>query len=264
GLTSPGVAGDLSGATLGITVNTSNRARNWLVYGLVDESLDNWDEATTSYSNAPGILPAALGSFALDDTKLQLLGTLSVSENTPTRETPNIHTSTTTDLNLDSFLGGDTNTLVTFIVMNENSDNNASYSIATKEGDPATAPTLTLPNAAAQVATVVTVSFQNGVDGYTGTFDRTISERLAHNVNGSEVVYDYLDGYATDSSADEQRLTRFDNIIGSEPNQIPSGATILSAELIVTTSLESSADTEGPFGVAGLLQPFDSTTSYFT
>ena len=113
-------------------------------------------------------------------------------------------------------------------------------------------------------AEVVTVSFQNGVDGYTGTFDRTISERLAHNVNGSEVVNDYVDGYQTDSSPDEQRLIRFDNIIGSEPGQIPSGATILSAELIVTTSLATSADTEGPYGVAGLLQPFDSTTSYFS
>ncbi len=142
-----GIAGDLSGTMLSITVNTSNRNRNWLVYGLVDESLDNWDEATTSYSNAPGILPAALGSFALDDSKLQLLGTLSVSENTPTRETPNIYTSITTDINLDSFLGSDTNKLVTFVVINENSDSSASYYVATKEGDPTTAPTLTLPNA---------------------------------------------------------------------------------------------------------------------
>ena len=112
-------------------------------------------------------------------------------------------------------------------------------------------------------AQVVTTSFQNGVDGYTGTFDRTISERNDHNIDGSEVVNDFLDGYQTDSSPDEQRLIRFDNIIGTEPGQIPAGATILSAELIVTTSLVSNAQTGGPYGVAGLLQPFDSTTSYF-
>jgi hypothetical protein len=112
-------------------------------------------------------------------------------------------------------------------------------------------------------AQVVTVSFQNGVNGYTGTFDRTISERNDHNVDGSEVLNDFLDGYATDSSPDEQRLTRFDNIIGSEPGQIPAGATILSAELVVTTSLVTNAQTGGPYGVSGLLQPFDSTTSYF-
>jgi hypothetical protein len=143
-----GIAGDLSGATLSITINISNRNRNWLIYGLIDESLDNWDEATTSYSNAPGILPAALGSFALDENKLQLLGILSVLENTPTRETPNIYTSNTTDLNLDSFLQSDTNKIVTFVIINENSDSNASYWVATKEGNPAAAPKLTLPNAA--------------------------------------------------------------------------------------------------------------------
>lgn len=112
-------------------------------------------------------------------------------------------------------------------------------------------------------AEVVTVSFQNGVDGYTGTFDRTISERLEHELDGSEVVNDFVDGYNMDASPDEQRLIRFDNIIGSEPNQIPAGATILSAELIVTTGLVSNAATGGPYGVAGLLQPFDSNTSYF-
>ncbi|MBC8217561.1 MAG: hypothetical protein H8E73_03780, partial [Planctomycetes bacterium] len=80
------------------------------------------------------------------------------------------------------------------------------------------------------VAEVVTTSFQNGLDGYTGTFDRTISERDEHNLDGSEVVNDFLDGYTRDSSPDEQRLIRFDNIIGSEPGQIPAGATVLSAE----------------------------------
>jgi len=113
-------------------------------------------------------------------------------------------------------------------------------------------------------AQVVTISFQNGADGYTDTFDRMISERDDHNVNGSEVVNDFLDGYTTDSSPDEQALLRFDNIIGSDPGQIPSGATILSAELIVTTSLVGNAQTGGPYGVAGLLQPFDSTTTYFS
>ncbi|MHC4567128.1 MAG: hypothetical protein ACYTE3_15400, partial [Planctomycetota bacterium] len=41
-------------------------------------------------------------------------------------------------------------------------------------------------------AEVVTTSFQNGADGYTGTFDRTISDRNDHNLDGSEVVNDFL------------------------------------------------------------------------
>ncbi len=112
-------------------------------------------------------------------------------------------------------------------------------------------------------AQVVTTSFQNGADGYTGTFDRWIGEREQDNQDGSTVANDFMDGYKTDSSPDTQALLRFDNIIGSDPGQIPAGATILSAELIVTTSLVGNAQTGGPYGVAGLLQPFDSTTSYF-
>jgi len=114
--------------------------------------------------------------------------------------------------------------------------------------------------AAAQVSTT---SFQNGADGYTGTFDRWVGERDQDNQDGSTVANDFMDGYATDSSPDTQALLRFDSIIGSDPGQIPSGATVLSAELIVTTSLVGNAQTGGPYGVAGLLQPFDSTTSYF-
>jgi len=113
------------------------------------------------------------------------------------------------------------------------------------------------------VAEVVTTSFQNGVNGYTGTFERTISERNDHNVNGSEVPNDFLDGYQKDTSPDEQRLIRFDNIIGSDPGQIPAGATILSAKLVVNTSLFGNAQTGGPYGVAGIIQPFDSTTMYY-
>jgi hypothetical protein len=112
-------------------------------------------------------------------------------------------------------------------------------------------------------AQAVTISFQNGVNGYTGTFDRMISERNEHNLNGSEVANDFLDGYQTDTSPDEQALLRFDDIFGNDPGQIPSGATILSAELILTTSLVGNAQTGGPYGVAGMLQPFDSTTTYF-
>jgi len=142
-----GISGDLTGATVSFNVTNSNRNRNWLIYGLVDGADDLWDEATTSYSNAPGVLPAALGSFALNETKLQLLGTINVLENTPTRDTPNIYTSNTADLNLDSFLSSDTNKLLTFAVINENSDNDASYWVTAKEDNPDLAPMLTLPNA---------------------------------------------------------------------------------------------------------------------
>ncbi|MBM4024491.1 MAG: hypothetical protein FJ280_03685 [Planctomycetes bacterium] len=113
-------------------------------------------------------------------------------------------------------------------------------------------------------AQVVTVSFQNGVNGYNGTFDRQIGERDVDHKDGSTVPNYFLDGFAPNgSSPDAQGLVRFDDIFGTEPNRIPAGATILSAELILTTSRVGNAQTGGPYGVAGLLQPFDSKTSYF-
>ena len=113
-------------------------------------------------------------------------------------------------------------------------------------------------------AQVVTISFQNGINGYSGTFDRQIGERDADQKDGSTVAQYFLDGYKPDgSSPDAQGLVRFDDLFGTDPNRIPAGATILSAELIVTTSRVGNAQTGGPYGVAGLLQAFNSTTSYF-
>jgi len=58
-------------------------------------------------------------------------------------------------------------------------------------------------------------------------------------------------------------LMRFDNLIGSGTNQIPTGATILSAKLTLNTSTTSNAQSAGPWGIAQLNQPFNSTTTYF-
>jgi phage gp46-like protein len=113
-------------------------------------------------------------------------------------------------------------------------------------------------------AQVVTISFQNGVNGYNGTVDRQIGERDVDQKDGITVANYFLDGYKPDkSSPDAQGLVRFDGVFGADPNQIPAGATILSAELVVTTSQVGNAQTGGPYGVAGLLQAFDSQTSYF-
>ena len=123
---------------------------------------------------------------------------------------------------------------------------------------------LCLALASVAAGQVVTTSFQNGADGYAGAVDRRVSDRAADEIDGGTLPSYYLDGYKTDlTSPDAQGLLRFDDIIGSDPNQIPSGATILGAELTLTTSLAGNAQTAGPYGVSALLQPFDSTTSYF-
>jgi hypothetical protein len=130
-------------------------------------------------------------------------------------------------------------------------------------------------NVALAFTTTVT-SFQQDVDGYTGTFDRKISEEVVDTsgvshpekeYNGSTVSYEAVDGHGTDSagnpSPDSQVLIKFDSIIGSGAGQIPANASILDAQLLLTTGNSSNSQTGGPVGAAALLQPFDSNTSYY-
>ncbi len=120
------------------------------------------------------------------------------------------------------------------------------------------------PVASALAVTSTTVTFQNGANGYNDTFEHKIGENSGDSVDGSTVQAYYMDGYnATNGSPDEQDLVRFDNIIGSNAGQIPSGAFILGAQLQYTTGQASAAQSNGPWGVAGLNQAFDSNTEYF-
>lgn len=50
-----GVTGSLTGATLSFNLTGSNRTRLWGIYGLVDEALDNWPEATNKLQYRPWI-----------------------------------------------------------------------------------------------------------------------------------------------------------------------------------------------------------------
>jgi hypothetical protein len=108
------------------------------VYGLIDGDGDSRDESTITYNTAPGMLPAALGNYALDLTMVTLLGTIT----TPAAGDPYPvrFSSNPTDLPLASFLGADTNRLVTFLFIGTNNESE----IASKEHETFMAPTLTL------------------------------------------------------------------------------------------------------------------------
>jgi hypothetical protein len=75
------------------------------------------------------------------------------------------------------------------------------------------------------------LSFQQGVDGYSGTVDTEIwalavNTILESNPNASSD--------ADNDGGESQVLLRFEEIIGSEPGQIPARATVHSAKLIVS------------------------------
>jgi hypothetical protein len=119
-------------------------------------------------------------------------------------------------------------------------------------------------SALAQVSSTV-VSFQEGVNGYAGTFDILLSERPAFDGTlGANTPNYFVDGSGANGSPDEQGVIRFDNIFGTGPGRIPQGATILRASLTVTTNGgdplttppgNSLAQTNAPYAVVGLLQP---------
>lgn len=74
----------------------------------------------------------------------------------------------------------------------------------------------------------VTVSFQDGVNGYTGTQDTSLRSSSPTTNNGSNVALEI------DSSSVKHTLLRFDDIFGAGNGQIPTGATIQSATLEFT------------------------------
>jgi hypothetical protein len=131
----------------------SSTGRQLDVYGLVDESLDNWTESALCYQNAPR--NAAAGKWVgqrqllLDESKLVWLGFLTTpgtGGQTPTYPIP--FSSNTTDLGtaFSNFLASDTNKLVTLVFINSTgtSSINCEDRFASKEHATFTAPALVL------------------------------------------------------------------------------------------------------------------------
>lgn len=130
----------LTNATLALDFTASNRGRTWTVYGLADASLADWDEATTSYSNAPGLLAADPGNTSIDPEAWTNLGGFAVVGGT------GVQTTSTVSLNLDNYLTENTTGLVSFLFYFASTDSNPDWSVSSKEGA-GTAPTLNLPDA---------------------------------------------------------------------------------------------------------------------
>ena len=135
----------MDGATLSLdfTYIKSSTGRLLYVYGLVDETLDGWVEGSTSYQNAPGMAQPAsgwdTGDYAIDGAKLVLLGTITTpgTNQFPSPTYPVPFTSNTTDLGtaFSDFLKGDTNKLVTIVLINATGTSgvNCEDTIASKE-----------------------------------------------------------------------------------------------------------------------------------
>jgi hypothetical protein len=154
-----GITGDLSGATLSLDCGSDAKTmrQKWVgIYGLVTEASDSWDETTTCYNNAKGMVAAPLGYYAIGQDLYPRLTEMFLQE-LGVSGTRTICTSVTSD-KMNAFLASDTNKLVTFAVIYEVSDSAADWWVASEEdvaANPALiAPTLTLPNAIPEPVTI--------------------------------------------------------------------------------------------------------------
>ena len=111
---------------------------------------------------------------------------------------------------------------------------------------------------------IETVSFQQGVNGYEGTFEmRVRADGLVE--LGQDFAEYYLDGRpqtAAQVDNDTAELIRFDNIIGNGAGQVPSGATVVNATLTFHTGTDTSANSDGPYVIAFLNTSVDESTTY--
>jgi hypothetical protein len=107
-----------------------------------------------------------------------------------------------------------------------------------------------------------TVQFQQGVNGYSGQFQKRIGYAISSGTYtaqlGSSVASYGVDG----GDPDINDMIRFDNIIGNSPGQVPPGAKVLKAELVLTTAVVSDAQSPGPFMVDRLTSPVNGNTTY--
>ena len=101
-------------------------------------------------------------------------------------------------------------------------------------------------------------SFQQGVNNYTDAHDTSIRQG-APDADRSAVTALFCDWAVSLTSDNEQVLMRFDNIIGSAANQIPSFATIYAAVLDLAGDIGNAPGHGGQ--IYSLLEPWQDTTA---
>lgn len=135
----------------------SNRTRTFELWGVTDESLDNWiesGEGGVTYENFGGFLPAEIGYKEVNTEAMTLLGTFEVEAASGRTFSTDPET-----VPLGDFLRSSTDSLVTFVFFMTGTDGSASYAFAAKENaslgapdpltlEPMIPPTLTVPSEA--------------------------------------------------------------------------------------------------------------------
>ncbi len=118
-----------------------------------------------------------------------------------------------------------------------------------------------IANALSSIPTT-TVVFQEGLGGYTGQFQKSVGYSSGKGTYSAQLG-SAVANYAVDGGdPDVNDLIRFDNIIGNGAGMIPAGATVLKAQLVLTTAVAGDAQSNGPFIVNRLTSPVTAATTY--
>lgn len=106
----------------------------------------------------------------------------------------------------------------------------------------------------------ITLTFQEGVNGYNGTSDTFLDESYPNDSFGNE-TYVAVDGDGLPGlgCASADGILRFDGIFGSLPNNIPLGSSIVSATLTLNVITNESGDGAS---VHRLLVDWDETATW--
>jgi len=97
----------------------------------------------------------------------------------------------------------------------------------------------------ASASTITTkVVFRNGLDGYAGTIDTTLKQLSPSDAFGAAKTV-FTDKASAGKTNERQALLGFDSLFGSDQGQIPVGATITSAILILETTNASGSPQSG-------------------
>ena len=129
--------------SLGGTLTDTSKIWTFNVYGITDESLDNWTEADTNWNNAPG--NNTTSQTGVNTAKTVLVGTFSFSG----EGSGPVNLSSPA---LDGFLNSDTNDIASFILVRatrgDGTNNTIIHSIASRESTGASGPLLSVPEPA--------------------------------------------------------------------------------------------------------------------
>ena len=105
-----------------------------------------------------------------------------------------------------------------------------------------------------------TVVFQEGLNGYTGQFQKRVGYSISTGAYTAQLGSSTANYGVDGGDPDVNDLIRFDNIIGG--GGIPAGARVLKAELVLTTGLSDNSQSPGPFIVDRLISAVDENTTY--